>query len=239
MGVFFPADILHDTRDTRFGGASAVETFEHRGRDFLVAAGDDQGVALLEVLPGGKIHHHQSLEQGLDWNFGAVAALAVTLVGDEAQILITGSARGGIAQLVVDLDTIGARQIGGAADNTLTGGAAGDLLIGGAGDDVLSGGAGDDLLLAGTGSDTLDGGAGADVFVFEADGQSDRIDGFEQGVDRIDLSGWGRIHGIEALTLRGTGNGGVIRWGDEEIRVFGTERGWIAPDSWTEDDFLF
>ncbi|WP_371158135.1 M10 family metallopeptidase C-terminal domain-containing protein [Jannaschia sp. 2305UL9-9] len=239
MGVFFPADILHDTPATRFGGASAVETFEHRGRDFVVAAGDDRGVALLEVLPGGKLIHHHSVEQDWDWNIGAVQALAVTVTGDAAQVFVTGGAAGGMARLTLDLTTIGGRQVGGAAADTLTGSAGDDLLIGGGGDDDLTGGGGDDMLLAGTGADTLDGGAGADTFVFVADGQGDRINGFEHGVDRIDLSGWGRIESMDDLRLIGTGIGAVIRWNEEEVRVVADDRSWIGPGDWTADDFIF
>ena len=238
MGVFFPADILHDDRATRFGGASRVEAFEHNGRDFVLAAGTDMGVALLEVLPGGDIVHHHSLAQGADWSLGAVSALEVAVTGDELQVLVTGTARGGVAQLTLDLGRIGDRIGGTGGADRLTGGAGDDLLIGHGGDDVLTGGAGDDRLVAGTGADTLEGGAGADLFVFEADGRADRISGFEKGTDRIDLSGWG-VGRLEALTLRGTGNGAAIFYGDEELRVFADDLTLIARNEWTEADFVF
>ena len=63
--------------------------------------------------------------------------------------------------------------------------------------------AGDDTLIAGPGADTLYGEPGADVFALTADGQRDHIYGFELGVDRTDLDGWGMIYDIDTLTIRG------------------------------------
>jgi Ca2+-binding RTX toxin-like protein len=83
----------------------------------------------------------------------------------------------------------------GAADtiNSLGGN---DRVSGFAGADILNGGSGDDVLIGGTGRDTLTGGSGADRFVLESFNESngagrDRILDFEQGADKIDLSGIG------------------------------------------------
>lgn len=91
---------------------------------------------------------------------------------------------------------------GGSGDDLLVGGAARDRLVGGDGDDRLDGGAGDDRLEGRAGRDVLSGAGGADLliggegvdrFVFELARHStptapDRIEDFERGVDRIDLS---------------------------------------------------
>jgi Ca2+-binding RTX toxin-like protein len=71
-----------------------------------------------------------------------------------------------------------------------------DAVYGLGGADSLNGGAGDDVLVGGTGRDTLTGGAGADLFRLEsfadsAPGARDKILDFQQGLDRIDLSGTG------------------------------------------------
>ncbi|MCU0986257.1 MAG: hypothetical protein MUC89_15185 [Acetobacteraceae bacterium] len=67
-----------------------------------------------------------------------------------------------------------------------------DTLNGGAGADLMYGGAGDDVLTGGAGADTMDGGAGKDRFVWTSTGESaganDRINGFEHGIDKLDLS---------------------------------------------------
>ena len=82
---------------------------------------------------------------------------------------------------------------GGAGNDTLYGGPGGgdDRLDGGSGDDVLYGGQGSDTLQGSGGDDVLHGGPGADVFIFDPGDGADRIAGFTDGEDRIDLSGFG------------------------------------------------
>ena len=84
---------------------------------------------------------------------------------------------------------------GGAAPEALVGNTGANDLRGNGGNDVLNGKAGDDTLIGGAGADSLVGEGGADVFVFTAvadsrPGQANRdfINGFERGIDRIDLS---------------------------------------------------
>lgn len=87
---------------------------------------------------------------------------------------------------------------GAGGNDTLDGEDGNDTLSGGSGADRLSGGAGNDRISAGNGSDRLDGGAGDDTLIGGADGArdtfvfhelsgQDRINGFETGVDRLEL----------------------------------------------------
>lgn len=70
----------------------------------------------------------------------------------------------------------------------LSGGGGNDRLFGDSGDDTLQGGAGDD-------SDFMTGGSGADRFIYKnaADGGGgfDRVKGFENGIDVMDLRSFG------------------------------------------------
>jgi Ca2+-binding RTX toxin-like protein len=93
--------------------------------------------------------------------------------------------------------TSGADNLQGYAGNdTMRGNAGGDSLDGGAGDDILSGGTGNDNLYGRTGRDVLAGGAGndalwgggnADVFQFRGNWGADKIVGFQNGLDKLDL----------------------------------------------------
>lgn len=111
-------------------------------------------------------------------------------------------------------------------DDLVRGGGGGDRLIGGDGDDDLRGGGGDDVIGAGAGNDTLRGGAGddtmaggegADVFVFDdGDGGNeggDRIFGFEDGVDLIDVSRLGTVSDFDDLIVVARGDNAVVRDG--------------------------
>ena len=113
-------------------------------------------------------------------------------------------------------DAVANRLDGGLGDDRLNGGDGNDLLLGGDGedrlfgetgidllfgglhDDVLAGGDGDDILNGGQGRDSLFGGAGADIFEYLSLSDSgtdsanrDVIRDFEQGLDLIDVQGWG------------------------------------------------
>jgi len=94
-------------------------------------------------------------------------------------------------------------QTGAATDDVLFGSVSGDALDGRAGNDRLLGGQGNDTLTGDDGSDHLYGGAGADVMtgnggndffvfdhIYESPGGAgrDRIAGFQQGADKIDVS---------------------------------------------------
>src|SRR6185436_208093 len=57
---------------------------------------------------------------------------------------------------------------------------------------VLTGNSGANILEGGGGADTLDGGAGADVFFYRnvsdsSGGSTDTINGFQTGIDKVDL----------------------------------------------------
>ncbi|WP_238367684.1 calcium-binding protein [Mesobacterium pallidum] len=91
--------------------------------------------------------------------------------------------------------------MGDAGNDRVRGGDGNDTVLGGDGDDRVDGQLGDDTLDGGAGEDRYDGGLGADVFVFSADGVTDRIVDFEDGIDVIDLSAFGHVGGAAALTL--------------------------------------
>lgn len=243
MGALFVEDQVWDDQHSRFAGASAMDSFTLEGRDFVVVGGADAGVTLFELLPGGQLHLHQTLVQDGAWDIGPISSLTATVVGadraqPEVQILALGSA-GDLAQLVLPVAEMGLRLSGGAQADRLTGSAGDDLLLGGAGNDRLSGGAGADTLYAGTGQDTLTGGAGADVFVFTADSSRDRISDFQMGQDRIDLGDWGMVYHISALNLTSTSWGARISWRDAQLDVYSADGDSIAPDLWSQSDFLF
>jgi hypothetical protein len=91
------------------------------------------------------------------------------------------------------------RLFGKDGNDSLYGGNGIDKLDGGANDDVLHGGANDDLLIGRDGNDTLNGGAGNDVlkgeagldtFEFDVGSGIDKIKGFENGSDKIDLTAY-------------------------------------------------
>lgn len=124
---------------------------------------------------------------------------------------------------------------GTASAETLTGTGSGEAIYGLAGNDTLVGGAGADTLDGGTGTDQLTGGTGADTFRFSGlahsvntGNQLDRIIGFENGVDKIDLTGLG----FTTLTTNGTTQTGELRL----TYLSGSDRTYVRTD---QSDFRF
>jgi len=72
--------------------------------------------------------------------------------------------------------------------DTLVGTDGDDVILGARGNDAIFGGAGDDIIDSGAGNDYLVGEDGGDVFVFNDGDGHDTIDGFENGVDSIEIS---------------------------------------------------
>jgi hypothetical protein len=75
--------------------------------------------------------------------------------------------------------------IGNDKDNVIYGGQGAATLSGGAGNDTLFAGLGASSLSGGAGNDSLIGGEGKDTFVYT--GGNDTIEGYTEGIDKIDL----------------------------------------------------
>jgi Ca2+-binding RTX toxin-like protein len=222
--VYRIADHIIDDRLTRFDGTVALDVAQVNGRSIVAAGGADDGVTLFELLPDGRLVAIQTFEDTLGRALGNVTAVSLFRAGAHLQLAVTGQ-EGGVTVFSRPVSSLVAPILGGAANDTLTGGGADDLILGGAGDDVLTGGAGEDILVDGPGADTLRGGPGADLFVFVDDGQPDRIEDFEPGIDRLDLSAFPRLYAVASLTITPVAGGARILYGDEVIEVRSADGG--------------
>ncbi|KPP89544.1 MAG: Hemolysin-type calcium-binding repeat (2 copies) [Rhodobacteraceae bacterium HLUCCA08] len=198
-------NLLGSDHDDRLAGDTGDNTL--RGRD-----GDDilNGKGGNDVIRGGGGHDKITAADGNDSLYGGTGD--DTIFGLGGDDLIDGGADndwlygGRDADLILGGD--GDDQIrGNIGHDDLQGGLGDDDLRGGAGDDTLSGGADDDFLVGENGEDTLEGGSGddvmiggfdsvtpdglRDVFVYKMHGGNsgyDRIRGWEDGIDQIDLT---------------------------------------------------
>lgn len=236
-GTLHLVDHVIDTLETRFQGIAALDSVAIGDRVFVIAAGGDGGLTLLQLLPEGRLVAVAQFGDAAEDVLGPVSALTARVVDGQIEIYAAGEGSG-IFRLTVNPGPLAAAQTGGAAGDRLIGGAAGDLLDGRAGDDRLEGAEGADILRDGAGKDTLIGGSGADLFVLDADGAPDLVNDFELGVDRIDLSAWGRVYSLEALNIRTTETGCVLSFGTEYLTI--RSPGMTPIESWrlTVADFL-
>jgi len=222
-GRLLVADQVNDDLASRFGGLTVLETVTLGDRAYVVAGGADDGLTLMQLLPGGRLVHLATLADALNTTLSDPAALVLRATGGAIEIHVAGEGEAGVTTLRHDPGPLAPMQQAGAGGATLVGDARADLLIGGAGDDRIEGGAGEDILVDGSGADRLTGGAGADLFVFSgADGAVDRILDFTPDEDRIDLSALGRVYSRGQLGFFKIAGGIEIRFGDERLQVFGT-----------------
>lgn len=237
MGVLFPTDHVIDDRTTRFDGTAALDMFECNGRSFVLTGGTDAGLSLFELLSGGQLSHIRSFPLESGAGIKAITSIETHVNGDRLSILLVDAAGDRSYHQELTLDSLGVlvRATGGVA----TGAGLDDRIMGGAGADTLRGMGGDDFLHDGAGADLLFGGAGADVFVFARDGAQDRVADFEKGIDRIDLSDWGRIYSAAALTITATPTGALISYGAERLVIDSLSGQSLTAASFTDADFLF
>ena len=237
-GKMVPVEHLVDGRDTRFQGVSALEIFTIEDRVFVLAGGADDGVTLMTMMQDGRLIHIQTLEDTDTITLQNVTAIAAIQTGNSAQIFITSEAEEGITQFSFDLGTVGATLHGGAGQ--LVGSNRADVLTAGTATTQIIAGAGDDILLAGSSTQSLrmQGGTGADIFVAAHNGQTMRIDDFEVGVDRLDLSMIPMLRSLEQLNISSNARGATLRFGDTVIDVRSRDGGPIATEIFRQADVL-
>ena len=212
-------DHMIDSRDTRFGGATALATLTVEGRGYIVSGGSDDGISLHRLLPGGQLLHVASLADSTAMSLADISALALHGEGTVLHVFAASASETGISHLAHDGGREGLDLLAPAQGGSLSGIGRGDVLRGRGGDDTLSGGGGDDVLLDGAGRDRLTGGTGADVFVLAWDETPDTVTDFEPGTDRLDLSGWPMVRDITQLTLTATPDGMTVTYGAEVLTV--------------------
>ncbi|WP_339115215.1 DUF4214 domain-containing protein [Thioclava sp. GXIMD2076] len=239
-GQLTVTDQVNDDLTTRFGQLTVLEAVEYEGRAYIVAGGGDDGLSLLTLLPDGRLLHLETVADTEGMALEDPSALELAVVDGELRLYVAGQGEGedGLSALSlfsIDVDP-GSILSGTKAADALTGAGVDDILSGGAGNDTLRGGAGDDVLMDGAGSDRMWGGAGADTFVLTKDGTTDRIEDFEVGIDRIDLSQIGRFYTVDALTITPITGGARITLGEETVTVMSADgRSLKASDFSAED----
>lgn len=230
-GTLTPTDHLLDTRATRFEGATHLAVFEHAGHNFVLAAGQDDGLSLFALLPDGQLVHLQSLADSTATGLENISALTVQVVGAEAQVFVLSAVEAGLTQLTLDLSGLGA--VRGAVSGILNGTEGQDILCLEAGGSLLGGG-GNDLLRDGQGENTLTGGAGQDVFVFVADGAPDVITDFDPDEDRLDLSMIPRLYDPSQLEITPQAYGAILRFGEESWHIHTADNSPLTIGPWSD-----
>ncbi len=237
MGCLFQTDQVVDDQASRIRGASALDVFEVNGRTFIVAGGSDAGLTTYELLPDGTLSQISAASFETGQGMGNIASIDTAVNGDLVSIYVTEESGTRVQVFTSDFSDLGNLIF---ASGSQTGGTGlDDRLIGRSGADTLSGGGGDDFLHDGAGADRMVGGAGGDVFVLCADTSTDTIADFENGIDRIDLSDWGRLYSASSLTITSTATGAQIAFGGNTLIVNSANGTSLPLSAFTDSDFIF
>ena len=218
-GILTPTDHLLDSRDTRFDGALALETVTVDNRTYVLAAGGDDGVSLFVLLPDGRLHHLDTVEDSEGISLNNVSAISAVRIGDELQVFISSQSEAKVSQFGVSLAEAGVTWGGRDYGQTINGTSKNDIINGAGGNDAVNGGDGDDIVMDGSGTDTLSGGAGRDVFSMAADDELDRIADFDVMQDRLDLTRWRQLRDVGDLDIQTAPTGATITYGDEVLEI--------------------
>jgi len=234
-------DQLNDTLATRFGGAAVLEVVQVGDHVLVLAAGADDGISLLRLLPSGQLLHVTSLAhaQGLE----NVTALETAVLGDQLEIYVTSDTAGGISRFSLDLSTLGV--VRSLDQGTLWGSAGDDLLQGETGQPgaatgavTLNGGAGDDILVASGAGSRLSGGAGADCFVVDPTAGVVTVTDFRPGTDQLDLSLFSGLYSPAQLQVDSLSGGMRLTFGDSQIVILRAGGGVLSlTDLWPDGRF--
>ncbi|MDF3606849.1 calcium-binding protein [Paracoccus sp. DMF-8] len=232
-GTLFPVDHVIDERTTRFSGVTALETVTLGGRSYIFAGGNDDGISVFTIMPGGRLLHLTTLADQDGMSLAKVASITAQVIGGKIALFVTSKTEAGITQFSFDPGAIGLTTTVGPGHVTGTSGS--DLLMAGDGTLSISGGDGDDILIAGSGSVALTGGAGADLFVASPMGVGRiAIRDFQPGIDRLDLTNLGMVRSTLQLIMKPQAYGIKIFYGDVVIDIHSASGGPLAT-SWFTD----
>ncbi|MFN5996468.1 MAG: hypothetical protein ACK47C_05070 [Paracoccaceae bacterium] len=230
-------DHVIDTLDTRFAAVQSVATVQVGDRVFVIAGGGDEGLTVMTLTPEGRLLNCGQLLNDTGLGLDNITAMTARVTGSVIEVFIATEGTG-IIRLQIDPGTLAPIQTGGLDPATLTGTAQSDMILGGDGDEQIFGGLEDDILSDGAGSDSLFGGAGADLFVLAADGMADRIADYQFGIDKIDISAWGPIYSLSALTITATATGALITYGEEVLELVTPNGMPLVPGYFQLSDFV-
>ncbi|MBY6140983.1 hypothetical protein KUV26_16205 [Leisingera daeponensis] len=217
-GLRFEAQ-LQDTAMTRFGGLSALEVVQAGDHLLVLAAGNDGGLSLFTLTPGGELIHLESLEHRPGLGLQNVTALEAVAAHGQLQVFAASGAEGGISRFTLPLAELGVVRRAGDSEARLGGSAANDVLEGGAGAADLYGQAGDDVLVSGAQGGDLTGGSGADIFVITPGAAAVTVRDFTPGEDLLDLSLFEGLYSPAQLQSRGRSYGIDLEAGGTRIVV--------------------
>jgi Ca2+-binding RTX toxin-like protein len=196
------ADHVIDTLDTRFQGVQALATAQIGDRVFVIAGGGDDGLTVMVLTPEGRLLACGQMLQAAGPGIGQHHRDDRAGHGrdDRAVRHRRGHRDHPVADRPRHADADPAGRAGGR--DVLSGTTGADMILGGDGDEVVQGGRAPTSWATARAATRCPAGRMAIFSCCRRMAAYDRIADFQLGIDRIDLSAWGRIHSLAALRSR-------------------------------------
>ena len=207
--------------DSLMGNGGDDQLFGGDGQDILRGGNDN------DLLRGQKGNDKLFGETGTDNLFGDNGS--DTLYGGSGEDTLRGNSGNDLLKGQRDNDTL----YGDNGSDTLFGNQGNDLLVGGTGNDQLLGNIDDDILDGGLGFDTLVGGEGKDIFVLTQQTETDQIQDYQDGIDKLVLRGGITFNDLQLVS--GVDNVSITLENTNEILAVLNN---VGIDSLDADDFV-
>lgn len=238
-GNLVPTDHIVDSRDSRFQSVSVLEILQSGDHIFVLAAGADDGLSLLMLLPSGSLLHLGSYADTETSTLGAISAIASGWAADgTGQIYVSSSRDAGLTRLALEFN-VGSAITGDSAE--LIGTARDDLLVAGSATTSVYGGEGNDILVSASGPGgrvRLTGGTGDDVFVVQAGSRITTITDFRIGSDRLDLTHLPMLRDVSQIEFTPTATGIILTYGSSVVEIISANGQPLSAGSFRTADLL-
>lgn len=106
-GALVFRDQVNDSLDTRFAGASVVETLVQGNLALVAVAGNDGGVTLMQMLPGGRLLHRETVIDTSSTALDGVTSLQFAPQNDgSTDLFVLSAGDDGLSRFRVDSDAL-------------------------------------------------------------------------------------------------------------------------------------
>ncbi len=123
------ADQVSDTLKTRFQGATAIDAIAFQGRSLIAVGGNDGGLTLLQLLPGGQLVHLDTIIDQTGSALSGIRDLQFVETESGLQILALTTGDKGLGQFSVNLPTENLVLVDGSGTGAMTGTAGADIFV--------------------------------------------------------------------------------------------------------------
>ncbi len=129
-GAFAAVDHVLDSLQTRFKDIHTLDVRTVGDATYVLAAGGDDGLTVLQLVPGGRLLHLVSLEDRTDIGLSDISAAVLMEQNGRLALAVTSATEAGLTIVDVATHAVNRTLVADQTGQTLTGSAGHDVLVG-------------------------------------------------------------------------------------------------------------